>query len=221
MERIGATMIKQYDSALVAKISKWIGEGVRIVQDRQALFVTVLNENNDDMRFPLVAIMRTQPPMVLQTASTWMSAGGYAIRRDKENSSVIRAVPCRLTYGIAILDVRREAIDDLWQQITFLLINNPMLEVEIPYSDVNGKKRTTYATIKIAQDMEDESGVNEHIINGSIYAYEITVTIDDAYLFDTKTEKNVIIDGIEVELKSISDAEDKVRETVIEGRSEG
>ena len=213
-------MIKQYDKALLDKLTKWFGEEVRIVQDRQALFVTVLNEGDDDMRFPLVAVMRTEPPIVLQTGSTWMSADGYAVQRKQENSDVIRAIPCRLTYGIAILDVRRESLDDLWQQLTFLLINNPMMEVEIPYADVEGHKRTTWATVKMAQNMSDGSQAADHLINGSIYAYEMTVTIDDAYLFDTKTNKNVIIDGIEVALKSPNACEAEDVEVVIERASD-
>lgn len=201
------------------RLTKWFGEEVRIVQDRQALFVTILNEGEDNMRFPLVAVMRTEPPIVLQTGSTWMSADGYAINRDEKNNQVIRAVPCRLTYGIALFDVTRENIDDLWQQLVFLLINNPMLEVPIPYADVSGRKRTTWATVKLASTMSDGSAPNEHLINGSIYAYELTVTIDDAYLFDTKVNKNVIIDGIEVVLKSPNDEEEEKTEIVYERKS--
>ena len=212
-------MIKQYDKALLDKLTKWFGEDVRIVQDRQSLLTTILAEGDDKMRFPLVAVMRTEPPIVLQTASTWMSADGYAVARNDQQTKVIRAVPCRLTYGIAIFDTSREAIDDLWQQLTFLLINNPMLEVSIPYADVEGRMRSTWATIKMS-NTEDNSNQSEHLLNGSIYAYEIPITVDDAYLFDAKIGKNVIIDGIEVAIKDVSSQEENV-EIVIEGGNEG
>jgi hypothetical protein len=209
-------MLKQYDKAVLERLTGWFGKTVRVVQSRQSLLTAVLEEGDDNMRYPLLAVRRMSLPRILNTSRQYSSADGYAVAGNDTTGemSVLRSIPCEIPYNILLLDRTREGIDRKWEQIVWLMINNPQLTVEIPYAEyyeadpTTGEmtvkhNRTTYANMLLNNDGEDMSASEEHLGGGQVYAYEFGFTIPDAFLFSTKDKQGSQIIGGDIEIGDI------------------
>lgn len=198
-------MINSIAQALCDKISKWYGKETTMVTDSQALLQKVAGEESDKDCFPIYAVMMTEPPQVMHAGKTTLSSEGYAINRDIINT-FLRAVPCKLTFGIVGLFHSDAQRWDIWQQLTMLLINNPTIDVTIPYAEYtnskgNKEKRTHTMTIEMmgntrTVEPEDFGG---GLAQGNIYGFEIEIEIPDAYIFDSKQDEEIKIELIETE----------------------
>ena len=85
----------------------------------------------------------------------------------------------------------------LSRDLIFNIINNPTLEVTIPYNEVNYKH---YANLRLSDSVEDSSGIPERLDFAQFTRLTLNVFIDDAYLWSAPIKNEVIIgDGLYVQ----------------------
>lgn len=80
------------------------------------------------------------------------------------------------------------------RNLVFNIINFPMLEVIIPYNDRSIHHKSA---IRIITDVTDNSDDNRLSI-GQFTRFSIGISIDDAYLWDTRIRDNISI-GFEID----------------------
>jgi hypothetical protein len=224
-------MMEQYDESVRMKIAKWTGKDVRIVQDVHAFYQSIADMGEsgqkDDVKFPLIAIYRGIPMTLPRTASTWMSVQGYATHMKDGKIGALRGIPVRLLYSIVILATKQQEILNLLEELLFLLVKNPQIEVEIPMTEMPDPKnpeekirRTHIASIFIDESMQDESESVQHLLQGRVFAYEIFCNIPDAHLFDSPEKKAVKLVGIDVGIKDLATGQKDI-EQVYRRKKEG
>ena len=108
--------------------------------------------------------------------------------------------PIDIRYQLDIYCRYLKEADALSRSLIFNIINHPTLEVVIPYNNIN---LTHNANIRITADVEDNSGIPERLVPGQFTRLTLTLTLDDAYLWDARPRDNIY-----VELSDISVSED-------------
>lgn len=200
-------MIDVITEALAKKFSKWVGKEIVICQDAKALAVVVAAGSNDKITYPIFALIQAKAPRVNYAGKTVMSAEGYATGGDANKIEYLRLVPITMAFSFVILHSTKSGCLDLWQQLITKAINNPTLEVDIPYSDHlnsigENVKRTHVFSYHIVDEGENVGiAAPDQLLGGNIHGAEIGIEFKEAYIMFNRESKPVGIESIEVELK--------------------
>lgn len=138
----------------------------------------------------------------------WDSATKHAIQAEQlgyeevaiacsagEKAIKLNAVPINIIYQLDIYTRYLKEADEYMRNLIFNIINYPKLYVTIPYNSANIVHN---GNIRIDSNVEDNSDIPERLIRGQFTRLSLTITIDDAYLWDAKVRNNIQIDESDV-----------------------
>ena len=92
-----------------------------------------------------------------------MSFDGMMLQSDGKHTLQLDAIPIALTYQLDIYTKYFDEGDELLREMIFKLINNPHLEIELPY---NKQKLIQHCSITMNSQVEDTSSISERIFAG-------------------------------------------------------
>lgn len=194
--------VKFYDDALLRKLNTWAkgnnGDAELHIygpNDTQRLYEVIADENGDKpIHLPIVCLRRNagfriqninKQPKTFDGFSLVSVAGG----RTKQ----LNNVPIEIEYQLDIYTRYLYEADEYARNFIFNIINFNHLEVEIPYND---SKIVHSATIRVGEDIVDNSDIPERFVAGQFTRLTLSIVIDDAYLWDVKYRDNYTIDAI-------------------------
>jgi len=184
-----------YDEALVAKIKNWTeNTNVHIygVNDTRKLVETIADETNDkSIQLPVISISRVNGYQILNPNKRPMSYDGKMIESNIEKSVNLNAIPINITYQIDVWTRYLKEADEYMRNIIFNVINFPKVEIGLEYNNVH---IVHYSSIRIVTDVLDNSDAGFKITNGQFSRLSLGISIDDAYLWDTRIRDNIVID---------------------------
>ena len=196
-----------YDKALLEKIEKWTSTTklqVLGVNETTRLFEILGDTENDKaITLPMITISRNRGFNIINNGTTkrMMSYEGVSYDRNVYNqgtsdaystTSSIQAIPISLSYQLDVYTRYAKEADILIRNLVFNIINHPSFEVEIP----NSNGQTHIARIMLNDTIEDNSDVPERFVIGNFTRLSLIITVDDAYLWDTRELHDVAIDLI-------------------------
>lgn len=205
--------IKLYDEAVANKINSWLPKSknrkIQVLKpdETKRLFTIESDEKNDKpLSLPLIAISRDTTIDIKQPTMVPMSFDGLMLESDGIHTLQLNAIPISLSYQLDIYTRRFDEGDELLREFIFKLINNPQIVIELPY---NGQKLKHVSTIRLQNQAEDTSDVQERLFSGQFTRWTLRFDIDGAYLFSIPYVDNVSIGSIEVDVKNQNSAFEK------------
>lgn len=187
--------VSLYDQAVIDKIKSWLGPGTIPIMsslDVEDTFSQVLDENNDQgIELPLIAVHRDGFTLA-QTERATITSYGLTIEANPDNNEWVNAIRIGLEYQIDIYTRYMKEANEYVRNMVFNLINFPRVTIELPYYD---QKLPFNSTIHIAEQIQDNSSIPQRMIFGQFTRLTIRAAINDAYLFDTRINKNARIDA--------------------------
>ena len=149
-----------YDEALLKKIQNWVRDpNIRITSpdETRRLFSYRLDQNNDEpIKLPLIALSRSNTMRIKNTSKNLVKFS-------------------KATQSLPVIPFVRNFI--------FNLINYPKMQIQIPYNSYNEKK---YCSITLNADVQDNSDIPERLAPGQFTRKTISLSIEDAYLWDVR-----------------------------------
>lgn len=187
--------IALYDKALTDKISGWTKDtNVHVYGPNSVrrLFEMELDEHNDaPVQFPLIGISRSGGYTVTNQSKRPLSFDGVTLDASLPKSIQLNAIPISIAYQLDIYARYLEEADEITRNLIFNIINYPKLTVCIPYNNQNVLHNSNIA---MKEEVSDNSDVPERISLGQFTRLTIPLTIDDAYLWDTRVRNNVSLE---------------------------
>lgn len=195
--------IRFYDEALAKKINSWLPKSnkrkIQVLKPDEVkrLFSIEADERNDKpIQLPLIAISRDTQIDVLHPTKRAMSFDGMMFESDCDHTIQLDAIPINMTYQIDMYTKHFDEGDELLREMIFKIINNPQLEVELPY---NNQKIIQKCAIKLQGQVEDTSSISENLFAGQFTRWSLRLNIDGAYLYSIPYVDNVHVNfGLEV-----------------------
>lgn len=195
-----------YDEALVNKIRGWTNTTkitVLGVNETSRLFEVIADENNDKpITLPLIALSRSRGYNIINDGTTKrpMSYDGVSFDKTTYNAGTedaytttgsIMSIPVQISYQLDVYTNFAKEADILMRNLIFNFINYPGFEIEIPTAH---KKHV--ARVTVDNTVEDNSDIPERFVPGNFTRLSITLTVDDAYLWDVRELRDTTIDII-------------------------
>lgn len=180
-----------YDEAIIKKLRFWTQDSKVSISDPDSLFSYRADASeNDKIVLPMISLNRG-PIRLLRTGKVPMAKEGFKLQANDKKIAHLRAIPIQLRYQLDVYARKRAESDNLVRELVFKLVNNPRLEIEIPYED---SKYTHKFTLTLDDDVEDNSDVAQHLEKGEYYRMTLNIVIEDAYLFDYRAKDTVSLD---------------------------
>ena len=188
-----------YDEAFVNKLKSWT-ENTQIQvfspDDTRRLFEVMADTSGDKpIQLPILCLRRKSGLNVQNVNKRPLTFNGFTISRLQEKSLILNAIPIDISYQLDIYTRYFKEADEFLRNLTFNIINYPKLTVTIPYNDANFEHD---GFIRMSSDIEDNSNVPERLISGQFTRFTFNISIDDAYLWNTKIKDNLSIKCDEV-----------------------
>ena len=191
--------IALYDDALVQKFSAWTRDtNLQIYSPDEVsrLFEMEIDEGNDKpIKLPLIGISRAGGYSILNQSKRPLSFDGLTLNANIQKSLQLNAIPISITYQIDIYARYLKEADEIARNLVFNIINYPKLSVTFKY---NNYPYTHNSNIRLSDTVEDNSSIPERLSLGQFTRLTLSITVDDAYLWDTRVRNNVFLD-VEVE----------------------
>lgn len=183
-----------YDEALTAKIKNWTeNSDIHIYGPDQSrrLIETLTDENNDKpIQLPIISISRVGGYEILNPNKYRPTYDGLMYDATKEKSVQLNFIPINISYQIDVWTRYFKEADSFIRNLVFNIINFPMLQVIIPYNDWSIPHNSA---IRLTTGVMDTSDDNRLSI-GQFSRLAVGVSIDDAYIWDTRIRDNILID---------------------------
>lgn len=189
-----------YDEALLEKLKSWTQDTnmhIYNINDTKRLFEVIASENKDKpIKLPIICLRRNGGYQTTNINKKPLTFDG--MRLSVENGIVrqLNAIPIKLDYQLDIYCKQFDEADEYARNFIFNIINYPTMKIDIPY---NNQHYIHNATLRVAEDIEDNSDIPERLIQGQFTRLTLNINIDDAYLWNVKERKAKIINTIEVE----------------------
>ena len=175
-------MVYLYDEALVAKLKSWTHNTnmhVYAPSDSRTLFETIADENEDEIKLPILALTRSGFE-ITNTNKRPLTYDGLKIFEGDEYTQQLNAIPISINYQLDIYTRTLKEADLYARDLIFNLINHCKVEMVIPH---NGVDYTHHGHVFISNNVEDNSGISERMDFGQFTRYTLNLIIDDAYLW--------------------------------------
>lgn len=195
--------IRYYDDALLNKLRYWGTNGSEDTNlhiygpnDTQRLFETIADESGDKpINLPIICLRRNAGFRIQNINKQPKTFDGYSlVSVEGGKTKQLNNVPVEIEYQLDIYTRYLDEADEYARNFIFNIINYNHLEIEIPYNDA---KIIHSATIRVGEDVVDNSDIPERLIAGQFTRLTLSILIDDAYLWDVKYRDNyTIIDAI-------------------------
>lgn len=193
--------IRYYDIALTEKIKKWIHDpNMKILspEDTTQLIQLKADENRDKpITLPMIAISRKSRVRLGIVGKKPLTFDGKRIIGTSEEIVSLNGIPIELSYQIDIYTRKYIEGDAYLREFIYKLTNEPKMKILIPY---NGSNIDYDAYLRVEQDIEDTSDIQQRLFKGQFTRWTINIIVDDAYLFSVPYKKNtkVELDTIDV-----------------------
>lgn len=217
--------IHYYDDLITAKIQRWIPEAstLRVLHpDESKKFFEMTADDNKDQAFkmPLIALSRRDElellstvkspksydglrliPSNLQTDLTGLKGKAYDEARSlfPEGTYLFNVLPIRPEYQLDIYTKTAEECEEYVRTFLFKLINNPYLNIEIPY---NQQKIKHNAYIRLLPNIANTSSIAERVFSGQFTRWTIQFELHEAFLFSIPYKKNWTLVDPDAEISS-------------------
>lgn len=192
-----------YDEALVEKLSAWTKDTAASIlspNDTRRLFETIADTTNDSpLKLPLIALRRSGGYTLLNTSKKPLTFDGLTLAATHEKAKQLNAVPISIPYQIDVYTRYLDEADEYIRNLVFNIINYPKLDIVIPY---NNEDYVHHANMTLGNDVSDNSDIPERLISGQFTRHSLSISIDDAYLFDVRY-RDVYQVEMDVEMKDI------------------
>lgn len=186
--------LQLYDNALYNKIQSWVNDpNMRILktEETQRLFQVQADLNNDGpIKLPLIAISRDKNIEFIINTKRNLSYDGLKLKSSTGKTVQLNAIPFTTNYQIDIYTEDYEDAYEYLREFSFNFINNPQLQIEIPYNGVN---LIHVANLKLIPTLEDNSDIPERLFPGQFTRWTLILELQDAYMFNTKVRNNWIV----------------------------
>lgn len=190
-----------YDTALIQKFNRWTeNTNVHLYGPEQTrqLFELIADTNKDKpIALPIITIVRPNGYEIINTNKQPLTYDGRYIPSTSDtesNSSTLQlnGIPIQLNYQINVYARKYREADAYMREIIFNLVNYPKLQITIPYHSSN---LVHNCSIEISSTVEDNSAIPERLAIGQFTRLSISISIVDAYLWDTRVRPYLTVDG--------------------------
>lgn len=193
--------IRLYDEALLAKLQGWTRNtklNITGVNDTRRVFQVIGDKTGDEpIKLPLITLSRPAGYEILNTNKRMLTFDGALIGVSEKYGKQLNAVPIQINYQLDVYAKYLAEADEYARNLVFNIINYPKVTVTLPYND---SKFEHDSNIRLLSEVQDNSDVPERLIPGQFTRLSLSITIDDAYLFDIRVRDNISIDT-EIELQ--------------------
>ena len=175
-----------YDKAVGDKIKNWVLDPnltVLYPDETSRLFSQVADQNKDQITLPLISIGRDRTIDIKLTNKRYGQSQGKIFSSTGEKSASLAHIPVILRYQLNIYTRYRAEADEYVRNFVFNIINNPSVEIEIPYLD-SGLRSTSF--MELDSSIEDNSDIPERLIAGQFTRVTLSFTLKDAQLYNYK-----------------------------------
>jgi len=201
--------IMYYDEAIASKLQDWINDpNIHIYRPEEVSWM--LQQKSDEandkpITLPFIALSRQTEINIENPNKRPLSYSGMTIRLyDEDGKEVhlksaykLNAIPMRLNYQLDIYTKGMKDATEYVREFIFKLVNNPKIQITIPYNKVNLKHNSS---IQVNPQIEDNSDIPQRLYPGQFTRFTIRFSIDDAYMFSVVDKNNIIVDEISVEV---------------------
>ena len=193
--------VRLYDEALLAKLQGWTRNtklNITGVNDTRRVFQVIGDKTSDEpIKLPLITLSRPAGYEILNTNKKMLTFDGALIGVSEKYGKQLNAVPIQINYQLDVYAKYLAEADEYARNLVFNIINYPKVTVTLPYND---SKFEHDSNIRLLSEVQDNSDVPERLIPGQFTRLSLSITIDDAYLFDIRVRDNISIDT-EIELQ--------------------
>lgn len=193
--------VRLYDEALLAKLQGWTRNtklNITGVNDTRRVFQVIGDKTNDEpIKLPLITLSRPAGYEILNTNKKMLTFDGALIGVSEKYGKQLNAVPILINYQLDVYAKYLAEADEYARNLVFNIINYPKVTITLPYND---SKFEHDSNIRLLSEVQDNSDVPERLIPGQFTRLSLSITIDDAYLFDIRVRDNISIDT-EIELQ--------------------
>lgn len=193
--------VRLYDEALLAKLQGWTRNtklNITGVNDTRRVFQVIGDKTSDEpIKLPLITLSRPAGYEILNTNKKMLTFDGALIGVSEKYGKQLNAVPILINYQLDVYAKYLAEADEYARNLVFNIINYPKVTITLPYND---SKFEHDSNIRLLSEVQDNSDVPERLIPGQFTRLSLSITIDDAYLFDIRVRDNISIDT-EIELQ--------------------
>jgi len=193
--------VRLYDEALLTKLQGWTRNtklNITGVNDTRRVFQVIGDKTGDEpIKLPLITLSRPAGYEILNTNKKMLTFDGALIGVSEKYGKQLNAVPIQINYQLDVYAKYLAEADEYARNLVFNIINYPKVTVTLPYND---SKFEHDSNIRLLSEVQDNSDVPERLIPGQFTRLSLSITIDDAYLFDIRVRDNISIDT-EIELQ--------------------
>ena len=208
--------VRYYDEALLEKIKKWVKDPNMTITgpDETRRLFQYLGDINDDkpLKLPIIALRRLTPVKILSTNKKPLTYDGWRKNNNGEKGDQLNAIPIEINYQLDIYTRYMAEADEYIRNFIFQIINHPKLSIEIPY---NNAKIMHDSNIRLSENIDDNSGIPERLIEGQFTRLTLSINIDDAYLFDYRIKDNW---KVESEWQTVIKNDTTIDEIILENK---
>ena len=187
--------LELYDKALIDKISYWTkNTKLKVYGPNEArqTFMSIIDENKDQkISLPLLTLTRNGGFTINNPNKQPLSYDGIVVDGSYEKAAQLNGIPVTVNYQLDIYTRYMQEAEELIRALIFNFINYPKIEVIVPY---NGMNVNHISSVRIGQDVEDNSDIPERLIPHQFTRQTLNIYIDDAYLWDIKIRDNLQIE---------------------------
>lgn len=199
--------IGYYDDVITDKLKKWIPDNnkMRVLgPDESARFFETLADDKSDapVQLPLITLSRNKDIEVLSTIKQLRSFNGSIVAspnernlRVPERSILFNVIPVKTLYQLNIYTKTKYEGEEYLRSFLFKLINNPQIQVHIPYNNVD---LTHTAHLRVLETVSDTSDIAQHVFPGQFYRWTIELELQDGFLFNLPYKPNYYIGDVEI-----------------------
>ena len=184
--------VYRYDEAIIKHFRDILDDNrISILPVEHAIRFTAQLQK-DDVRFPLISTTRLSYSIRQSDVNfTGLRRGGYQNRNSDGTNTFAQIIPIRIEYQMDIFTVDKRTGDELVRELVFHIMQNPTLQVEVPY-DLD---MIHNFNIFLGADIVDNSDTIEHLDKGVRFRNTLTFYTDDAYLFASKKQLHGNVTG--------------------------
>lgn len=201
--------IMYYDESIASRLQGWINDpNLHIYRPEEVSWMLQqkADEANDrPITLPFIALSRQTDINIENPNKRPLSYSGMTVRMyDNDGNEVhlksaykLNAIPMSLNYQLDIYTKGMAEATEYVREFIFRLVNNPTIQITIPYNGVN---LTHKSNIHVNPQIEDNSDIPQRLYPGQFTRFTLRFTVDDAYLFSVVDKNNVSIGSISVEV---------------------
>lgn len=194
-----------YDEAIIDNLRRITQRGNIYITPADNVFRTTGALNNDNIRFPMISLTRTDWSIAPVTHAMKFTGASVSYNEDSNHVKSKQLLPIRINYLLDVWTQTRKENDDIMRELIWLFSTHPTMRVTIPY----GLDLEHNFNIYLDNDVTDNSDIVAHPDRGEYFRQTISLYTDDAYLWKAAYDYPSYIGSIEYEGYSNKELIDK------------